>query len=433
VRVNFPFNSTVPPIRDQILRVFSRLSGEASPPPISAKGLEVGPISSANYPKHDAIVASGTSRPQLVGGRQHVLRDRCGDWDALGWLALGARVSPRSLIGFQHRVGRGRRDRARSALAYTPGMAPGPKPAPFPGVFRQRRCHRDSEEGAVPYEGVQRRVKADLPVVGWGWDFTQNRTCPKSRQRIGRAISRRRDLLLKGLPYGVGEGWVGSPFPPAVEVTVFMIASSTPATVSPSHDVGASLLRPDCNARDRLLRWRGVNTPPQSTIADPWIRGLEAAALAASFSDPASYGSGIKKFHTFCDIFSIPEADRLPAPFEVLHSFILWASADADIAALSPSSPPPTAPVAESTVRHYLAAIRAWHLVQGWNPPLGDSERDRINISLRGIAKLQAARHQKPIRPPVTTAMLHLLTLGARGGVLTQYITNTLQGNGQRT
>jgi hypothetical protein len=55
---------------------------------------------------------------------------------------------------------------------------------------------------------------------------------------------------------------------------VFMIASSTPATVSPSHDMGASLLRPNCNARDRLLRWRGVNTPPQSTIADPWIRGL---------------------------------------------------------------------------------------------------------------------------------------------------------------
>jgi hypothetical protein len=26
-----------------------------------------------------------------------------------------------------------------------------------------------------------------------------------------------------------------------------------------------------------------------------------------------------------------------------------------------------------------------------------------------------------------------ILTLGARGGVLTQYITNTLQGNGQRT
>jgi hypothetical protein len=29
--------------------------------------------------------------------------------------------------------------------------------------------------------------------------------------------------------------------------------------------------------------------------------------------------------------------------------------------------------------------------------------------------------------------MLEALTLGARGGVLTQYITNTLQGNGQRT
>jgi hypothetical protein len=30
-------------------------------------------------------------------------------------------------------------------------------------------------------------------------------------------------------------------------------------------------------------------------------------------------------------------------------------------------------------------------------------------------------------------ALLLLMSLGARGGVLTQYITNTLQGNGQRT
>jgi len=130
--------------------------------------------------------------------------------------------------------------------------------------------------------------------------------------------------------------------------------------------------------------------------------------LRASISDPTSYGAGIKKFHIFCDLFAIPEEDRLPASFELLHSFVLWATADTTIS--SPSSIPAlhSSPISESTARHYLAALRAWHIVQGWNPPLSDLGRDRINFSLRGIAKLQAEHHKKPIRPPVTTATLQL-------------------------
>ncbi|KAG1879815.1 hypothetical protein F4604DRAFT_1579266, partial [Suillus subluteus] len=40
------------------------------------------------------------------------------------------------------------------------------------------------------------------------------------------------------------------------------------------------------------------------------------------------YGAGICKFHLFCDIFSIHEPDQLPASFELLHSFALWATSD---------------------------------------------------------------------------------------------------------
>jgi hypothetical protein len=39
----------------------------------------------------------------------------------------------------------------------------------------------------------------------------------------------------------------------------------------------------------------------------------------------------------------------------------------------------------------------------------------------------------KPPGNVARTASAEARTLGARGGVLTQYITNTLQGNGQRT
>lgn len=185
------------------------------------------------------------------------------------------------------------------------------------------------------------------------------------------------------------------------------------ASVSPSISVPPNLrdspLRPDCAARDRLFRWRGVNTPRRSTLDVPWLRALDATVLQASISDAAGYGSGIKKFHTFCDVFSVPEEDRLPASFDVLYSFVLWASADASTSISPSTDSPPTSPVSESTIRHYLAAVRAWHLAQGWDPPLSDGERDRINFALRGVAKLQAERHTKPIRPPVTITMLRLV------------------------
>ncbi|KAG2748160.1 hypothetical protein P692DRAFT_201715613, partial [Suillus brevipes Sb2] len=100
-----------------------------------------------------------------------------------------------------------------------------------------------------------------------------------------------------------------------------------------------------------------------------------------------SYGSGLRKFHIFCDIFSIPEADRLPASFELLHSFALWA------------------PVSVSVARKYLSAIRAWHLAQGWPPPLSPEHFTRINWSLHGMENLQGT-HRRPIRPPITLHML---------------------------
>jgi len=83
----------------------------------------------------------------------------------------------------------------------------------------------------------------------------------------------------------------------------------------------------------------------------------------------------------------------------------------ADATIISPSSdlPQHSSPISESTARHYLAAIRAWHIMQGWNPLLTDIVHEWINFSLRGIAKLQAKCHKQPIRPPVTTAILRLV------------------------
>jgi hypothetical protein len=154
--------------------------------------------------------------------------------------------------------------------------------------------------------------------------------------------------------------------------------------------------------------WRGVNEAPASTINNSTIQLLAALASRASLRDTSSYGSGLRKFHIFCDVFSIPESDRLPASFPLLHSFALWAATDPSMLDAGIADGVPFEPVSVSVVRKYLAAIRAWHIAQGWPPPLSNDDQDRINWSLRGLENLQGSR-RRPLRPPITIGMLHAL------------------------
>ncbi|KAI0085361.1 hypothetical protein BDY19DRAFT_855238, partial [Irpex rosettiformis] len=154
-----------------------------------------------------------------------------------------------------------------------------------------------------------------------------------------------------------------------------------------------STLRPPCPAPQRLFLWRGINTPPASTLSHPVLTHLDHLASQASLSDAASYGAGLRKFHLFCDIFSVPESDRLPASLPVLKSFAFV----------------PFEPISIVAVRKYLAAVRAWHLAQGWPPPLNEDELTQLNWSLRGLDRLQAAHRHRPPRPPVSLHMLSTL------------------------
>lgn len=153
-----------------------------------------------------------------------------------------------------------------------------------------------------------------------------------------------------------------------------------------------------------------MNTPPPNVINDPIIRYLADVASQASLRDTGSYGSGLRKFHLFCDIFSVPEQQRLPASFELLHSFALWAATDPDSLGLSSLTGTPFEPISVDVVKKYLSAIRAWHIAQGWPEPLSTTDHDRIKWSLRGLANMQGNRTRPP-RPPITLAMLRALKL----------------------
>lgn len=113
----------------------------------------------------------------------------------------------------------------------------------------------------------------------------------------------------------------------------------------------------------RLFLWKGVNTLPPSTVAIPLLERLAKLAAWYSLRDTGSYGLGIRKFHVFCDIFSVPEGDRLPAAFP---SFIHLRFGQSQIPSkLSNVEDVPFEPVAPSTARKYLAAaICARHIAQ---------------------------------------------------------------------
>jgi hypothetical protein len=151
----------------------------------------------------------------------------------------------------------------------------------------------------------------------------------------------------------------------------------------------ASPLCPNCKADEWIFSWIGVNTPLASAIDNPVIHYLADLANHASLCDMGSYGSGLRKFHIFCDVFSIPESQCLPASFQVLHSFALWAATDPEAADPLLLNTTQFKPVSVSVVKKYLSTVQAWHIAQGWPEPLSEADHNCINWPLRGLENIQ--------------------------------------------
>ena len=196
----------------------------------------------------------------------------------------------------------------------------------------------------------------------------------------------------------------------------FILRTSSSGDAASREELGPlplrpSPLRPAVPADQRLFAWKGVNTPPVNTITHPLIQHFADIASRASLDDSTliGYGSGLRKFHLFCDIFSIPESERLPASFELLHSFCLWAVAEPSPAEALITGDIPFEPISVRSANKYLDAIRAWHIAQGWPAPLTEERRSQIAWTLRGLEKIQMHKRSRPPRPPVTLHMLAAL------------------------
>lgn len=407
-RVNFPLDSASPPLNNSLLAVLSQPPGKTSPLSSRTSRSEMDQFPSSRSTSFHAPFSSRPGRLGLVGRRQHLLWDWCGDRRSLGGLALGPSVSTGPLVHLQHRMGRSGDGRIRRSPPDPSGFTQPSEEPSLPGTIRQHGGCRDHQKGSLPINDLKRDTEGHLPPIGGSENIPSGSLRPEPQQSRRPPIEGGHPSFLASFLQGGSQGFSAASPPPPVEITVFMNIippSSPPLPV----DIRPSPLRPHCSAHERIFEWKGVNAPIPRTSDDIWSFARETKTLYASTKDFSAYGSGLKKFHIFCDIFSISESDRLPASFQTIHSFVLWASADESDAALPGAPTLPSEPVSDSTLRHYLSAIRAWHIAQGWLPPLNEAQRDRINLSLKGIANLQAAHHRKPPRPPVTTAMLYLL------------------------
>ena len=102
--------------------------------------------------------------------------------------------------------------------------------------------------------------------------------------------------------------------------------------------------------------------------------------MLASLEESSRKNSGLLRFTQFCDIMSVPEDARMPAPDHLLASFIAnWSGV-----------------VSRSTIDTWIAGISFWHTING-APWQGGK---LLKVTCAGALKLQP--NAKPKRAPVT-------------------------------
>jgi hypothetical protein len=94
---------------------------------------------------------------------------------------------------------------------------------------------------------------------------------------------------------------------------------------------------------------------------------------------------------------------------ELLHVFALWAVTDPNPNNMALTGDIVFELVSTVMIRSYLAAVQAWHLAQGWLPPLTDKDRDVLTWHIWGMWNIQASLQHQPPRLPITSRMLWLL------------------------
>lgn len=160
--------------------------------------------------------------------------------------------------------------------------------------------------------------------------------------------------------------------------------------------VTSNPLRPHVPACDRIFAW---DTPfarrHRSSLRLP--TRLARATLATVLdglapSTRSTYGAGILRFTQFCDLEDISEEDRMPASYSLLCAFLSSLAGK----------------VSDSSMRSYLAGVRAWHVFH--HAPWA-GEDPWVGLARSAVAKAGVHLRRKP-RAPVS--LEHLIALRVR-------------------
>ena len=168
-----------------------------------------------------------------------------------------------------------------------------------------------------------------------------------------------------------------------------------PRPYKPDLTPAPSALRPHCLAKQRLLMWlptplspRAINSPYYEPIDDSKIQHI-LSIIGASWANSTKelYGTGLLVFHVYCDIHNIPDGQQAPISSNLLSAFLASC-----VGALS-----------GSTISNYGAALRAWHVLHGFDWNVNEREYKAV---LEGANRLAPASSKRPKRSPFTVQIL---------------------------
>ncbi|KAF8960446.1 DNA breaking-rejoining enzyme [Flammula alnicola] len=170
---------------------------------------------------------------------------------------------------------------------------------------------------------------------------------------------------------------------------------SKPSHRRDSH-ISPPYLRPHVFAHERLSSWHTIHGnrfydelsksfPPE--LLSKWRNTLEASV---ELDTRQNYAAGLLRFTQFCDKYSVPETERMPASEQLLSLFL------ADSAA---------GRVTAKTASSWLTGLQMWHILNGaeWKAT------ELLKRTKKGVKKLTPTSSHQPEALPVTYE--HMLAL----------------------
>lgn len=149
-------------------------------------------------------------------------------------------------------------------------------------------------------------------------------------------------------------------------------------------------LRPSVAACDRLEKWLPPFTIRNSLPVELVLKQKQLALNAFAKSTRATYGTGLAKYHLFCDTIGLPEINRVPCTTNLMSGFIAYLSGF----------------YSKTAIINFLASVKAWHHV---NLIPYDLDEKLLSVLLRGAGRVQPL--PQPRRQPLTINQLKLILM----------------------